>query len=393
MNKLEKPTRTTRRGEALGRSRGMPTAASRSVTDSGSNRTPVATAESPRATEKEGHDEEEARLEEELEEEGGQARLQRRVPQHAGVDQDRSSPPQLPVLPQHEQPEHSCAAQEEPQHRRGTEPLRRPFFRLHDTPRSRPDDPVDDGAEAQGGKEGPDQVEADTAFGRRVGHPQAERQDPDHDDDFAGKDPAPAGVGGEEAADERTDSDSDGTGGGDQAIGPWPLARAEVRRHQRDDGRHDQHRAEPFEEGPAEQQHPERARDRGRERPTAVDHAADHEGPLAAQDLTDLAARDHEGSHHQCVHGDGQLNSGHGGPDVLGHRRDRDVHDRRVQRHQELGGRQGEEDQSAAGVPGLVDARCVHVRILVDGVHVSGDSDLAAVRRVGSSSAGRDAGI
>ena len=44
--------RTTRRGEALGNSRGTPTAAARSVSESGSSRTPVATAESPSATDR-----------------------------------------------------------------------------------------------------------------------------------------------------------------------------------------------------------------------------------------------------------------------------------------------------------------------------------------------------
>jgi hypothetical protein len=51
-NKTRNPTRTTRRGEACGKRLGMPAAASSSVTDSGSNRTPVATAESLSATRK-----------------------------------------------------------------------------------------------------------------------------------------------------------------------------------------------------------------------------------------------------------------------------------------------------------------------------------------------------
>ena len=46
------PSRTTRRGLAFGRSRGIPIAAARSVIDSGSSRAPVASAESPRQTER-----------------------------------------------------------------------------------------------------------------------------------------------------------------------------------------------------------------------------------------------------------------------------------------------------------------------------------------------------
>ena len=51
-NKARKPSRTIRRGETWGKSLGTPTAASRRVSESGSKRTPVATAESPSATER-----------------------------------------------------------------------------------------------------------------------------------------------------------------------------------------------------------------------------------------------------------------------------------------------------------------------------------------------------
>ncbi len=51
-NSSANPMRTTRRGEALGKSLGTPTAAASRAIDSGSRRTPVATAERPRATER-----------------------------------------------------------------------------------------------------------------------------------------------------------------------------------------------------------------------------------------------------------------------------------------------------------------------------------------------------
>ena len=47
-----KPKRITRRGEPWGNRRGTPSAAASRVSDNGSSRTPVATAESPRATER-----------------------------------------------------------------------------------------------------------------------------------------------------------------------------------------------------------------------------------------------------------------------------------------------------------------------------------------------------
>ena len=51
-NSSRKPIRTTRRGDARGKSRGTPTAASSSVADSGSSRTPVAMADRPRTTDR-----------------------------------------------------------------------------------------------------------------------------------------------------------------------------------------------------------------------------------------------------------------------------------------------------------------------------------------------------
>ena len=51
-NNASRPLRTTSRGEMSGKSFGMPIAAIRSVRDSGSSRAPVASAESPRQTER-----------------------------------------------------------------------------------------------------------------------------------------------------------------------------------------------------------------------------------------------------------------------------------------------------------------------------------------------------
>ena len=44
--------RTTSRGETFGKKRGIPIAAASSVTESGSSRTPVASADRPRQTER-----------------------------------------------------------------------------------------------------------------------------------------------------------------------------------------------------------------------------------------------------------------------------------------------------------------------------------------------------
>ena len=190
----------------------------------------------------------------------------------------------------------------------------------------------------------PDRVEAHAGNGRRVGHPARQGEDAEHHDDLADEDPAPAGIGREQPADQRADRHRDGAGRGHEAVGPRPLGAAEVRRHQRHHGRHDQRGTEPLQHRPPDDEHRQGLGQRGGGRATPVDDAADHEGPLAPDDLPDLAARDHERRHDERVEGDGELDPRDRGPDVLGHGGDGDVHDRGVQGHEELRRRQGQQD-------------------------------------------------
>src|SRR5262250_489979 len=91
-NSAKNPIWTTRRGEAFGKTLGTPTAASSNVTDSGSSRTPVATAQRP-------------------------------DPQHPRIHQDGLAAPQPLSLPPHEDPQHHTAGQNQPDHRRQAQPL------------------------------------------------------------------------------------------------------------------------------------------------------------------------------------------------------------------------------------------------------------------------------
>ena len=150
-------------------------------------------------------------------------------------------------------------------------------------------------------------------------------------------------VGGEQAADQRPGRHRDRAGRGDQPVGARALITREVRRDQRDDRRHDQRGPGTFQHRPAHDQHGQVRRQRGGQRPAPVDDAPDREGALAAEDLAELAAGDHERGHHQRVEGDRGLDPGHRRADVLGHGGDRHVHDRAVQRHQEL--RRGQRQQ------------------------------------------------
>ena len=174
----------------------------------------------------------------------------------------------------------------------------------------------------------------------------AKTEEDDDDDDLADKDVAPGGVGGDEAAYELPDGDRHRGRRGDEAVGLRSGLGLEVAGHQRDDRRHDQRGADALEERPADDEDQEARRERCGQRAGGVDDAADGEGATAADDAADLAAGDHQAGHHQRVQGDGRLDAGDGGSDVLGHGGHRDVHDRAVQRHDELAGRQHEEDEA-----------------------------------------------
>ena len=133
-------------------------------------------------------------------------------------------------------------------------------------------------------------------------------------------------------------------GGRDQPVGARALGLAEVRRDQRHDRGHDQHRAQALQARPADHQHRQVRRQRRRQRPARVDDAADRERALAPEDLADLAAGDHQRRHHERVHRDRRLDPGHRRVEILRDGRDRRVHHGRVQRHHELARRQRQQD-------------------------------------------------
>ena len=255
---------------------------------------------------------------------------------------------QAPALPQREQDEDGATAEQQPDDGGHPQPLRRVRLGLDEAPCARADDAVDDHAQAGGGEQRADRVEADTGNGRRVGHPSGEAENAEHQDHLAHEDPAPAGIRREQPADQRPHGHRDGARRGHEPVGPRPLGAAEVRGHQRHHSGHDERGAQPFQHRPAEDEDRQGLRQRGDARTAPVDHAADHEGPLAPDDLPDLAARDHERGHDERVEGDGELNPGDRGPDVLGHGCNGHIHDRGVQGHEELRRRQREQNDLPA---------------------------------------------
>ena len=154
---------------------------------------------------------------------------------------------------------------------------------------------------------------------------------------------APRPVRGEQPSDQRTDGHRDRAARHHDAVGAGPVGLDEVRCHQCHDRRHHQRGADALEERPAEHQHREIRRQRGRQRTARVDHTADRECTLPAEDRAHLPAGDHERGHHQRVHGDRGLDPGDRGAEVARHGRDRHVHHRRVEDHHELSCRQRDE--------------------------------------------------
>ena len=90
-------------------------------------------------------------------------------------------------------PEHGSTGEDQPDRRGQPEPFRSRRLRLDQAPLSRPQDPVDDEAEAERRQAGPDEVEPDPLLGLGVGHPAGEDEDHGDDEDLTGEDPTPRG--------------------------------------------------------------------------------------------------------------------------------------------------------------------------------------------------------
>ena len=89
---------------------------------------------------------------------------------------------------------------------------------MHEAPRARPQNAVDDETETKGGQARPDEVEPNALLGRGVRHPPRQGEDHEHDHDLGGEHQAPREVRGEETPDQGTRSHGNGAGCGN--IGP-----------------------------------------------------------------------------------------------------------------------------------------------------------------------------
>ena len=260
------PKRTTRRGERCGRKRGMPIAAARSV--SGEREKPHTGVDGRQAEsdrEEERHDEEEPRLHQVLEEEHRQAAGELPVAQHRRAH-ERLLAARLPArLPAEEEPDDEEPAEHEPDRRRQARPRGAVGLGLDPAPLARAEHAEDEQSEPERREHRADDVELRPLLDRRVRDPPREDEDRDHEHDLAGEDPPPREVGRAEAADERPDRDGDRAGRRDEPVRRRPPLGREVPGDERDDRGQDQRRADSLQERPAEQQHRQALRDRGRE--------------------------------------------------------------------------------------------------------------------------------
>src|SRR5664280_2900769 len=330
------PRRTTRRGEARGANFGTASAARSRVSDSGRRRRPVCRALSSSTTDK-------------------KSGMVKKIPDWIRNWKKKVTSP--PVICRLLNMERRTMGLRPASSRRASHNSRAPMtssppmtsqttgeggpVRLgpYPSPDAGAKDPVHGQREPDDGEQGSERVEGGARLGRGVLDAPDRDQDDQHDHDFACEHPAPRGEGGDGAADQWPGSHCDGTRRRDQSVGGRPTLLREIAGHKCDDGRHDQRGPEALQARPSDDQHGQVGGEGRDQRPGSVDHQADGEGPTPPDECADLPTGDHEGGHHQGVEGDRRLNAGHGGAEVVGHRPDGDVHDRGVERHEELPGR------------------------------------------------------
>ncbi len=306
--------RCARRAAArpCGQRRGMPIAAASSVIESGRSRTPVASAERPRQTERNsGTTKKKPACTRYWKKNMIRPPRELLVPQHRRAHERLLASGLAARLPAEEEPDHEQPGEDQPDGRREPCPGRCRPASAGSSPTRPTQHAEDEQREPDCRQDGADDVEladASSAARRRSGG-RATRI-ASTITTSPGEHPAPREVRRREAADQRADGDRDRTGGRDQPVGRGPALDREVAGDERDDRGQDQRRADALEERPAEQQHRQVRGDRGRERAAAVDHAADRERALAADDRADLGAGDHQRRHHERVRGDRALDPG-----------------------------------------------------------------------------------
>ena len=280
-----RPMRTTSPRRGVGKSRGTPIAAARSVIESGRMRLPVSIADSPSATgQVERHDEEDAGLHEVLEQEHRQPALELLVPSKAR--RTSGSPPcastrssqRKKIQSTKRPPSISQITGESPG------PARAAGARLDPAPLARAEDAEDEQPEPECGEPRADEVEL-----RLLGSPANRRFAVRARGSRSTTTTSPAKTQRQEkyvvAKPPISGPTATATAPAAATI-PYAAGRRtgrEVRGDEGDDRGQDQRRPHALEERPAEQQHREIRAKRGRQRAAAVDHRSRSRTPACAR--------------------------------------------------------------------------------------------------------------
>ena len=266
-----------------------------------------------------------------------------------------SALPLAALLPGGEAAEDDEAADDQERHQR--EPERRDLVpvdrqrvnRLDPAPRAALQDPEHDQAERDGRQCGAAEIQLRWVRGLRPSlHAPVDEQHHDHHHDLADEDVPPAERRRHPAADQRAGRDRSARGAADHPVGERTVLALVVRGDQRRDRRDHEHRAEPLDPRPADQQHRE-VRAEGRDqRAEPVHRQSDTEDAVTPEDVAELGADEHERRHHERVHRDRALHPRHRRVQVRHDLRDRDVHHARVEHHDELSRREDDQRQPLA---------------------------------------------
>ena len=135
---------------------------------------------------------------------------------------------------------------------------------------------------------------------------------------------------GQEASDEWADRRGDGAGGPDQRIDLRPHLPLEVAVDERLHRREIERSAEAPDHRPEDDDRGQALREHHREGARGIEDEAGDVRPLAAEEVTELAADQDEGGRDQGLEGHRRLDPADGRVEILDHRGNRDVHERRI---------------------------------------------------------------
>ena len=187
-----------------------------------------------------------------------------------------------------------------------------------------------DAAHAQDGEDRADHVDAPgPGVGHVVDEPDAGQHDRD-DDDLEQEPDAPRQVGGDEPAEQRPDRGGDRRRGPDQGVGLLLSRAFEVAVDEGLHGGQQERRADPTHHRPEDDDRGQALGERHRQGADGVAEQAQHVGPLAPDEIADLAADQDERGRDQRLERDRRLDAADGRVEILDHRGDRHVHQRGV---------------------------------------------------------------